>query len=164
MRYILLGASFAPLPTASEERREYGALPRIIVYQHAMCAANLITWWMLTYSLMPILHTTRRPGLRVLSPPPPPFIITPCRPFAMMYGDTRSPLRVEEWQRRPTLRCLWLYLSRMRSITIYILYIQSSNIILIIYIFVTNLVYIYIYIKIILDRFLFLLSSEINLD
>lgn len=66
-RYILLGASFAPLSTASEER-ECGALPRIIVYQHAMCAANLITWWMLTYSLMPILHTTRRPGLRVLSP------------------------------------------------------------------------------------------------
>jgi len=26
--------------------------------------------------------------------PPPPFIITPCCPFAMMYGDTRSPLCV----------------------------------------------------------------------
>lgn len=31
-------------------------------------------------------------------PRPPPFIITPRRPFAMMYGDTRSPLRVEEWK------------------------------------------------------------------
>lgn len=45
-RYILLGTSFASLPAATvnaEERRECCALPRIIVYQHAVCAANLIT-------------------------------------------------------------------------------------------------------------------------
>jgi len=48
-RHILLGTSFASLPTATinaEEQRECCALPRI-------------TWWMLTYSLMPILHTIR---------------------------------------------------------------------------------------------------------
>lgn len=68
-RYILLDTSSASLPVSTinaEERRECCALPRIIVYQHAVCAANLITWWMLTYSLMPILHTTHRPQSPVL--------------------------------------------------------------------------------------------------
>lgn len=90
-RRILLGTSFDPrflaATVSAEERRECCALPRIIVYQHAVCATNLITWWMLTYSLMPILHTTHRPR------PPccyPSFIITPCHPFAMMYGNTGS--------------------------------------------------------------------------
>jgi len=44
--HILLGISFALLSTATvnaEEQRECCALPRIIVYQHAVCAVNLIT-------------------------------------------------------------------------------------------------------------------------
>jgi len=42
--HILLGTSFALLSTATvnaEEHRECCALPRIIVYQHAVCAAKL---------------------------------------------------------------------------------------------------------------------------
>lgn len=46
--------------------------------------------------IFPNADITYDPSLR--SPraivPPPPFIITPCCPFAMMYGDTRSPLCV----------------------------------------------------------------------